>query len=60
MKYKNYELKTHKNKNGSYTTFIFNGGFKAVKEITYKFKKDSIVMAKIEIDNNEYNFLGTY
>lgn len=58
MNYKNCKLKTHKNKDNTYTTFIFNGGFKAVKEVTYKFKKDSVNMAKIAIDNNEYNFLG--
>ena len=56
--YKSAKLDTHKNKNGYYTTYIFNGkDLKACKEVTYKLKRDSISMAKILVDNNDYNFL---
>lgn len=51
--YKNFKLVTYKNKSGSYTTYVFNGGIKAVFKVTYKFKKDSVGIAKIKIDNNE-------
>ena len=57
MNYKNFKLNTYKNKSGSYTTYIFNGGIRAIKEVTYKFKKDSVAIAKVMIDNNE---LGVY
>ena len=56
--YKGCTLKTYKNKNGSYTTYIFNGGIKSIKEVTQKYKRYSIELAKIAIDQNEYNFLS--
>ncbi len=58
--YNGCKLKTLKNrKTGTYATFIFPPeGIQAVKEITSKLKKDSIALAKIAIDYNEYNFLN--
>lgn len=55
---KTVKVTAHKNKDGSYTAFIFNGGIQAVKSITRRYKKDALVAANIEIDYNEYNFLG--
>ena len=53
IKYKGYKLITRRGKDGSYySTFIFKqGSVKALTEICYKYKKDSISMAKIRIDN---------
>lgn len=52
MKYKGYKLVTYKNRDGGYTTFVFDGvSVKAVDEVSYKFKKDCISIAKIRIDD---------
>jgi phosphoribosyl-ATP pyrophosphohydrolase len=48
------KLKTYKNKNGSYTTYVFNGGIKAIAKYTQKLKKHSVSMAMIAVDNNDF------
>ena len=47
-------LKTYKNRNGSYTTYVYNDGVRAVAKYTQKLRKHSIAMAEIAVDNNDF------
>ena len=49
-KYKGFKLVTYKNKDGSFTTYIFNGGLKALNKFTQKLKKHAIGIAESRID----------
>jgi hypothetical protein len=55
--YKGYKLVTHKNKNGSFTTYVFNGGVKALNNFTQAQKRHSIGIAQDRIDSNELGSL---
>ena len=52
-KYKGFKLVTYKNKNGSFTTYIFNGGVKALNSFTQQLKKHAIGIAESRIDHGE-------
>ena len=54
--YKECKLITYKNKDSSYTTYVFaKGNTKAVEKYNGTLKRNSIEMAQIAIDYNEYN-----
>ena len=54
--YRDCKLITYKNKNNSYITYTFAmGNTKAVGSYAGTLKRDSIAMATIAIDYNEYN-----
>lgn len=52
-KYKGYKLITTKNKTGGYynTNVFKKDAIRSTFEVSYKFKKDSLAIAKIKIDN---------
>jgi hypothetical protein len=52
--HKEHKLITYKNRDGSYTTYVFlKGSVKSIAKYTQALKKHSIGMAECAIDNND-------
>ena len=52
--YKGFKLVTYKEKNGGYTTYVFNGGFESVAKYFGELKKHSTGIAESACDYNDF------
>ena len=52
--YKGFKLITYKESRGRYVTYVFDGGLKAIAKYNYRLKRDSIELAQIACDYNEF------